>query len=109
MRPARAGEEAELAEVGLASWRKGIKPHVNDAVAARIEAQNPFIRQLGTQILVAEYQGKAAGIGASEHGDNQISDIWVAPEFEGLGAGSLLIGHLNDKLLTEGLQKRSFM
>ncbi|MDQ4404931.1 hypothetical protein RBU00_00035 [Rhizobium sp. AN63] len=61
MRPARAGEEAELAEVGLASWRKGIKPHVNDAVAARIEGQNPFIpfiRQLGPQILVAEYQGK---------------------------------------------------
>ncbi len=105
VRPARAGEEAELAEVGLASWRKGIKPHVNDAVAARIEGQNPFIpfiRQLGPQILVAEYKGKAAGIGASDHGDNQISDIWVAPEFEGRGAGSLLIRALERQIADRG-------
>ncbi|NSZ66056.1 GNAT family N-acetyltransferase [Agrobacterium tumefaciens] len=102
MGPARAGEEAELAEVGLASWRKGIKPHVDDAVAARIEDQNPFIRQLGPQILVAEYQGKAAGIGASEHGDNQISDIWVAPEFEGRGAGWLLIRALERQIADRG-------
>lgn len=111
VRPARLDEEAELAEVGLASWRKGIKPHVNDAVASRIEGQNPsvpFVRQLGPQILVAEYHGKAAGIGASEHGADQISNIWVAPEFEGRGIGSALVRRLKSKSSIEGFPKRSF-
>lgn len=108
VRPARVGEEAELAEVGLASWLKGIKPHVNEAVASRIEGQNPFLpflRQLGPQILVAEYHGKAAGIGASEHGDDQISDIWVAPEFEGRGIGSALVRALEKQIVDRGFSE----
>jgi len=108
VRPAKEGEIAVLAEIGLASWRKGIKPHVADEVILRIERQNPFIpflRDLGPRILVAEYQGKPAGIGASEHADNQISDIWVGPTFEGHGVGSALIGALEQLIADRGFSE----
>jgi ribosomal-protein-alanine N-acetyltransferase len=36
-------------------------------------------------VLVAEINGRPAGIGARERQDDEISDLWVDPEFEGRG------------------------
>jgi ribosomal-protein-alanine N-acetyltransferase len=52
--------------------------------------------------LVAEVQGRAAAIGACEDADDCISDIWVAPAFEGQGAGSALIRALEVQILSRG-------
>lgn len=63
-------------------------PLVPVEVASRIEKENPFftfLKDQGGKILVAEADGALAGIGASEHSDNYISDIWVAPEHERKG------------------------
>ncbi len=107
VRPARPSELRELADIGLAAWKKGITPLVSAEVAARIEKNNPFIpflREQGANVLVAETKGGAlAGIGASEHADNHISDIWVAPVHEGKGIGSALV-----KALEEQFRKRGF-
>lgn len=81
-------------------------PLVTAEVASRIERDNPFIPFLhaqGANILVAETNGALAGIGASEHADNHISDIWVAPEHEGKGVGSALV-----KALEEQFRRRGF-
>ena len=94
VRPARPEEIHELSAIGLASWKKGIMPLVPVEVASRIEKENPFVpflKDQGGNILVAEADGALAGIGASEHADNCISDIWVAPEHEGKGIGTALI------------------
>ncbi len=105
VRPALSDEVDALAHVGLAAWCKGIKPLVPAEVALAIEQDNPFVpflRQMGSSILVAEVEGQAAGIGACEHADDTISDIWVAPAFEGRGAGSALIRALETQILDRG-------
>ncbi|UIJ81946.1 GNAT family N-acetyltransferase [Rhizobium leguminosarum] len=105
VRPAKKEEIQELAKIGLASWRKGILPLVTAEVVSRIEKDNPFIpflKEHGGNILVAEADGTLAGLGASEHGDNHISDIWVAPEHEGKGVGSALIAALEEQFMARG-------
>jgi GNAT superfamily N-acetyltransferase len=70
------------------------------------EGENPFLpfpRDQGTRVLVAEYGGMPVGLGATEHGDNNISDIWISPLHEGKGAGSALI-----KALEQVIRDRSY-
>ncbi|MEY9784576.1 GNAT family N-acetyltransferase [Sinorhizobium fredii] len=105
IRPALPDEVDTLADIGLAAWRKGIKPLVPAEIALAIEEDNPFVpflRQMGPGILVAEIGGQDAGIGACEHADDTISDIWVAPVFEGRGAGSALIKALETQIFDRG-------
>lgn len=105
VRPARVDEVLDLADIGLASWRQGIGPLVDEAVVRRIAEENPFLPllgRLGAGVLVAEWQGRPAGIGASEHADNQISDIWVAPDAEGRGLGSALVRALERQIAGRG-------
>ncbi len=105
VRPARSEELQELARIGLASWRNGILPLVTDDIVSRVEKYNPFIpflEEQGGNILVVETDGVLAGIGAAEHGDNHISDIWVAPQHEGKGVGSALIAALEEQFRARG-------
>lgn len=108
IRAATASEVENLARIALAAWCRGLKPHVPDVVATKIERENPFLpflRQMGSQILVAVVEGHAAGIGASEHADDCISDIWVSPSFEGRGAGSSLVRALECEISTRGYSR----
>ena len=111
VRPARPEEVRELADIGLASWKKGIMPLVPVEVASRIEKENPFfpfLKDQGGNILVAEADGALAGIGASEHADNYISDIWVAPEHEGKVSVLRLFRRWRRNSVTGVLEKRPF-
>ncbi|MCZ4091951.1 GNAT family N-acetyltransferase [Sinorhizobium psoraleae] len=105
IRTAMPHELEALAQIGLSAWRKGIKPLVPEPVTAKIEHGNafvPFLRELGPRVLVAEIDGEPAGIGACEHADDTISDIWVAPAFEGRGAGSALVAALEAQIAERG-------
>ncbi|WEX86061.1 GNAT family N-acetyltransferase [Sinorhizobium garamanticum] len=105
IRPALLEEIDALADIGLSAWLKGIKPLVSAQVAAKIAASNPFLpflRELGSRVLVAEIDSEPAGLGASEREDDTISDIWIAPTFEGRGAGSALIGALEAEIAARG-------
>ncbi|PDT43556.1 MULTISPECIES: GNAT family N-acetyltransferase [Sinorhizobium] len=105
VRPALADEVEALARLGLSAWCKGIKPLIPPEVALAVEQNNPFLpflRDMRSKVLVAEVEGQAAGIGACEHADNTISDIWVAPAFEGRGAGSALVRALERQILERG-------
>lgn len=105
VRPARPEEIPDLAALGLAAWRRGIAPLVAAAVADRIARDNPFLpflRQLGSDVVVAEWHGRAAGIGACEHADDRISDIWVAPNAEGQGLGAALVTALERQIRARG-------
>lgn len=108
VRPAKSGELQELARIGLASWRKGILPLVAADVVSRVEKNNPFVpflEEQGGNILVADDDGMLAGLGAAEHGDNHISDIWVAPKHEGKGVGSALIAALEKQFVARGFRE----
>jgi [ribosomal protein S18]-alanine N-acetyltransferase len=105
IRPARSDEIDVLAEIGIAAWRKGIKPLVPAEVAARVESGNPFVPFLlkhGAAILVAEQEGIPIGLGACEDGGDTISDIWVSPAQEGKGAGSALVRALERQIGDRG-------
>ena len=105
IRSAKTDEVNHLARIGLAAWSKGIKPHVPEHVSREIEKENPFLpflHELGSRVLVAEVDGEAAGIGACERADDTISDIWIAPAFEGRGAGSALIKALESEISDRG-------
>lgn len=105
IRPALPQEKDTLAEIGLSAWLKGIRPLVSAQVGAKIGASNPFLpflQELGTRVLVAEIDGKPAGLGACERDDDTISDVWVAPAFEGRGVGSAVIGRLEADIAGRG-------
>ncbi|UIJ70497.1 GNAT family N-acetyltransferase [Aurantimonas sp. HBX-1] len=105
IRNARSSELEALAAVGLAAWRKGIAPLVPAHVAAKLSQTNPFVpflKALGTNVLVAEIDGHPAGIGACERQDDEISDVWVDPAFEGRGAGSGLVTFLEARIQAAG-------
>ena len=85
-------EDAEtLAEVGYASWQRGIGPLVDAAAAAKVSEATyaDFIRANAASILVAERAGQTLGFAAIEEDD--LSDLWVGPAYEGQGAGSALL------------------
>ncbi|KQU64792.1 acetyltransferase [Aminobacter sp. DSM 101952] len=97
-----------LARVGLAAWCKGIQPLVPSATSDKIEKDNPFVpflEDMGARVLVAVIDDRAAGIVACEHSDDYISDVWVAPEFEGRGVASALIGALEREISGRGFSK----
>ncbi|WP_026617972.1 GNAT family N-acetyltransferase [Ensifer aridi] len=105
VRSALPDEADALAQIGLAAWRKGIKPLVPVHVAVKIGQSNPFlpfVQELSSRVLVAEIDGEPAGLGACEHADDTISDVWVAPAFEGRGAASALIRALESQIADRG-------
>ena len=105
VRNAKSEEMAVLGEIGLAAWRKGIMPLVSEDVVARITADNPFLpflRDMGPRVRVAVSDGAPAGLGACEHGDDYISDVWVSPDFEGRGIGSALLSALETEIAARG-------
>ncbi len=64
------------------------------SVYQRISAENPFrpfLEVLGENVLVAEIENHVVGLAARENGDNHITDLWVDPDSEGMGAGSALM------------------
>ncbi|MGX1499503.1 ribosomal-protein-alanine N-acetyltransferase [Labrenzia sp. MBR-25] len=102
---ARPEETETLARIGLEAWLNGIAPLVPDKVRQEILADNPFLpflKTLGPAVIVGTINGEPAGIGACEHADDTISDIWVAPAFEGRGVGSTLVRALETEVLGRG-------
>ena len=97
IRPARNADIARLAAVGLAAWQAGIGPLVPPYVAARVVAADPFrpfLEHCRDQVLVALIDDRPAGFGATELGDDCISDLWVDPAYAGRGCGGALLAAL---------------
>jgi ribosomal-protein-alanine N-acetyltransferase len=108
VRPAKPSDADTLAQVGLEAWLKGIGPHVPSSVREQVKHENPFIpfiASMGAAIVVAVVDGQIAGLGACEHKDDLISDVWVAPSFEGRGAGSALVRALEAEIRGRGYRR----
>ncbi|WP_155138747.1 N-acetyltransferase [Roseibium sp. RKSG952] len=99
-----------MAQIGLSAWKRGIQPLVPDHVRDRILRDNPFrpfIQLSGPNVLVAEFEGQPASIAACEDGDNEITDLWVDPAYEGLGIGSALLTRLEEQIRNRGYDTAS--
>ncbi|UUX51282.1 GNAT family N-acetyltransferase [Nisaea acidiphila] len=104
VRPASAGDAAAAGQAGYAAWLKGISPIVPAEARGRVTEESfaSFVREIPEQILIAERAGVVAGLGATERGDNHISDIWVAPGHEGAGIGTALVRDLEKRIADRG-------
>lgn len=104
LRPARTSDALQIGAVGFAAWCKGIGVHVSSEAHTRIDPDvfSAFARNKSEQIIVAECSGAVIGFAATEDGDNYISDLWVAPDFEGRGAGTALLSAVEDVIAGRG-------
>lgn len=100
IRNATAADADMAGRAAHTAWLKGIAPLVPAGARGRVSASDfvSFVRELPEQVLIAERGGEIAGIGACEHGDNHISDIWVAPSHEGRGLGAALVRALEERI-----------
>ncbi len=106
VRKARAGEGQALGAIGFAAWAAS-QFAVNDDGRVDRRALLAEFEKLGQEhpetILVAEAGGKLVGWGAREDQDHRISDLWVAPEFQGQGIGTALLGALEAEVAALGM------
>jgi len=103
IRPATAEDAEPLAAIGLTAWRKGIKPLVPAHIAQEFEVSNPFLpflKACHANVLVAQIGDQLAGFGAREYAANRITDLWIAPTFEGQGLATALLQALEPKSST---------
>lgn len=61
-------------------------------------------RDFWPDITLAEFDGKPGGWGARFRGRNEISEMWVHAEFQGMGAGAALIRKFLKDIAGEGHQ-----
>lgn len=106
IRPARPDEGEALGAIGLAAWAAS-QFAINDAGRVDRQALLVDFQKLGKEkpetIVVAEMQGQIAGWGAREDQDQQISDLWIAPQFQSQGIGSALLQTLEAEIAMLGL------
>lgn len=106
VRKARPGEGRALGAIGFAAWADS-QFAVNDAGRVDRRALLIDFEKLGQEqpetILLAEVEGRLAGWGAREDRDQRISDLWVAPDFQGRGVGTALLGALEAEIALLGL------
>ncbi|QQR35034.1 GNAT family N-acetyltransferase [Devosia oryziradicis] len=92
--------------MGFASWAAS-EFATNDAGradrAALLAEFEKFPAEAPHAILVIEVDGEPAGWGAREHGDHVISDLWIAPQFRGIGLGGNLLTALEAEIAAMGL------
>ncbi len=93
-----AADHDMVGAVGFAAWLSGGALDVRFKSEGVIEAaRRAFLSYPATakgEVIVAEVDGGIVGwIAREEHPDN-ISDLWVAPAFQGRGIGSRLLQHV---------------
>lgn len=106
VRRALPGEGKALGAIGFAAWAAS---HFAIADAGRVDRAAllaDFVR-LGEEhpdiILAAEVEGQLAGWGAREDHNHCISDLWVAPDYQGRGVGTALLRALEAEVAALGL------
>lgn len=104
MRNAVPADIAPLALVGHAAWSQGLKPLLPEAVHGRVRPEDfaELVRELPQETLVAELDGVPVALGATEQGDDEISDLWVSPAHAGKGLGSALLAAMEAVILMRG-------
>lgn len=108
VRPARPGEGIALGAIGFAAWAAS-EFAINDAGRVDRAALRAEFDKLGEDhpetILVAEADGQLAGWSACEDRNQVISDLWVAPAFQGRGVGAMLLRAMETEIAALGMEK----
>ena len=113
VRPARAADAADLAEVYAAAWREaysGIIPALTlQKMIVRRSA--PWWREALSKraMLVLEVGGAVAGyvhyapaVGSTRSGAAEIQELYLLPEYQGIGLGSRLFSAALKRIRSRG-------
>jgi Acetyltransferases len=105
LRPASSSDAERLTLIGLAAWEVAITAWGEDLEKLRTNAWRAyadFCATSWTDITVAEWDGEPAGWGACENAEDEISDLWVLPAYQGRGIGTRLIEELEEQIRARG-------
>lgn len=109
IRNARRDEAELLAGIGFRAWEKAMIP-VGETRAMVENARAAFINFTSSAwltISVIELNTQPAGWAAREDLDENITDFWIDPEFQGMGLGSALLEEIEKEILHQGFSKAS--
>ncbi len=107
IRSARQDEAAILADVGLRAWEKAMIP-VGETKAMVENARTAFWNFVSSEwltITVIEQNGDVAGWAARENLDEDITDFWIDPVFQGQGLGTALLEAVEKEIRHLGFEK----
>lgn len=104
IRRAKASDAKSLAKIGHMAWQKGIAAHLPGNAQAKIgpDVFENFVGKHPNQITLAEDEDGVLGFAATEHGDNNVTDLWVAPNHQGQGIGSQLMRQMEQRARDRG-------
>lgn len=104
LRNAIAADIEPLGLVGYAAWCEGLKPLLPEEVHHKVSPTDfaELVRDLPHEVLVAELDGVPVALGATELGDDEISDLWVSPGHAGKGLGTALLAAMEAVILARG-------
>ncbi|SDQ71803.1 GNAT family N-acetyltransferase [Pseudovibrio sp. Tun.PSC04-5.I4] len=104
IRSARSKDISQIGAVGLASWKRGIGPHVPSVAHDTMSeaSYTDFASESLDQIIVAVEGDHLLGFAATEHADNFITDLWIDPTSESKGLGSALCGEAERRIAARG-------
>ncbi|SMD05690.1 GNAT family N-acetyltransferase [Rhizobium sp. RU36D] len=109
IRNARLDEADLLAEIGLRAWEKAMIP-VGETGAMLDNARRAFANFTHSSwitISVVEKSGQPAGWAAREALDENITDFWIDPDYQGLGLGKALLAEIEQEIVRQGFSKAS--
>ncbi len=104
IRSARSKDIPQIGSVGLASWRRGVGPHVPQVAHDTISKASftDFASACLDQIVVAVAKARVLGFAATEHADNFITDLWIDPDHESRGLGTALVEEAERRISARG-------
>ncbi|WP_116654152.1 GNAT family N-acetyltransferase [Pelagibacterium sediminicola] len=110
LRTASIAEADKLGRLAFASWDSSMRQILRSETEAALQNERDalllsfqlFCINATPAITVAERNGKPIGWAACEAMSAYISDLWVAPEFQRLGVGRMLLSRTEQGIFRAG-------
>jgi [ribosomal protein S18]-alanine N-acetyltransferase len=107
IRNARLDEADRLTGIGLRAWEQAMAPIGETAsmLQSAAAAFRNFTHSAWITISVIDKNGEPAGWVSRERLDEEITDFWIDPDFQGQGLGSALLAALEEEMAGQGLDQ----
>ncbi len=105
IRDATSRDSQALASIGIRSWESAVVGWGENTEALRSKAHaayRDFCTNQWSKILIAHDGSLTFGWGAREKLDDNITDLWIDPEHQGKGAGTLLLATMERHIAEAG-------
>jgi len=108
IRKANPYEAARLAEIGYSAWERSILPLLSEKPGMRMAEQRRLahaVQETIDRIIVADLDGFAVGWCSRARGRAYIPFLFVDPDFQSHGIGTILLARMESMLELEGADR----